>query len=248
MRRTPAARRRQRSVRVAFAATVLLLSTAGAAAGLVLADPLALTVALVVSVVCGWAALRVVVVELRQQRRAHAADRARLSQGFHAEIAEQSTHRRAALAGAAAEAQRTDRRRARRGRAGGHPAALGGPRPPRRAPGAHRGRPRRLRRTTGARPRGQPGHPQRRGGRRAGLVGRRSRRVGARHRRRPAQLVRRHRAPAPPTTRAAPSALVQLGRHARRPRPHRHRPTARPRPGFRHFRAPAPLASVTPVT
>ena len=109
MRRTPAARRRQRSVRVAFAATVLLLSTAGAAAGLVLADPLALTVALVVSVVCGWAALRVVVVELRQQRRAHAADRARLSQGFHAEISEQSTHRRAALAGAAAEAQRSMR-------------------------------------------------------------------------------------------------------------------------------------------
>jgi hypothetical protein len=107
MRRTPAARRRQRSVRVAFAATVLLLSTAGAAAGIVLADPLALSVALVVSVVCGWAALRVVVVELRQQRRAHAADRARLSQGFHAEIAEQSTHRRAALAGAAIEAQRT---------------------------------------------------------------------------------------------------------------------------------------------
>lgn len=107
MRRTPAARRRQRSVRVAFAATVLLLSTAGAAAGLVLADPLALSVALVVSVVCGWAALRVVVVELRQQRRAHAADRARLSQGFHAEIAEQSTQRRAALAGAAAEVQRT---------------------------------------------------------------------------------------------------------------------------------------------
>ncbi len=107
MGRTPAARRRQRSVRVAFAAAVLLLSTAVAVAAVVLADPLALTAAVAFSVVCGWAALRVVVVELRQQRRAHAQERSRLAQDFHAEIAEQAVRRRAALAGSAREVERT---------------------------------------------------------------------------------------------------------------------------------------------
>lgn len=107
MGRTPAARRRQRSVRVAFAAGVLLLSTAVAVAAVVLADPIVLSAAVAFSVVCGWAALRVVVVELRQQRRAHAQERSRLAQDFHAEIAEQSVRRRAALAGSAREVERT---------------------------------------------------------------------------------------------------------------------------------------------
>lgn len=96
MRRTPAARRRQRSVRVAFAAAVLLVSTAGATTGLLLDDPVALAVALVVSVACGWAALRIMVVELRQQRREHARERAAMARGFHHEYTAQATERRTA--------------------------------------------------------------------------------------------------------------------------------------------------------
>jgi hypothetical protein len=96
MRRTSAARRRQRSVRVAFAAAVLLVSTAGATTGLLLDDPVALAVALVVSVVCGWAALRIMVVELRQQRREHARERAAMARSFHQEYAAQASGRRSA--------------------------------------------------------------------------------------------------------------------------------------------------------
>lgn len=96
MRRTPAARRRQRSVRVAFAAAVLLVSTAGATTGLLLDDPVALAAALVVSVVCGWAAMRIMVVELRQQRREHARERAAMARSFHHEYAAQASGRRSA--------------------------------------------------------------------------------------------------------------------------------------------------------
>lgn len=96
MRRSRAARRRQRSVRVAVAAGVLSLAGAGAVTSLVLADVVALVAALVLSVVCGWVALRIMVVELRCQRREHARERASMARGFHHEYAEQATERRIA--------------------------------------------------------------------------------------------------------------------------------------------------------
>jgi hypothetical protein len=71
-----AARRRQRSVRVTVAVSLLGVATAGVAVALPTQSPAALSGAGVLAVVLGWAALRMVWTEVLQTRRENARDRA----------------------------------------------------------------------------------------------------------------------------------------------------------------------------
>lgn len=75
-------RRRQRSVRVSVAAALLTLGTVAVVVALSLATVPALSVASVFSLVCGWAAARIVYSELVESRRTHARDRAAQAQSF----------------------------------------------------------------------------------------------------------------------------------------------------------------------
>ncbi len=88
-RRSPS-RRRQRSVRVTVAVALLALGTAAVVVALSLATVPALSVASVLSLVCGWAAARIVWNELAQSRRTHALDRATQARSFSALFAERS--------------------------------------------------------------------------------------------------------------------------------------------------------------
>jgi hypothetical protein len=89
--RTSPSRRRQRSVRVTVAVGLLVVATAGVVLALSLASVPALSVASVFSLVCGWAAARIVYTELVQSRRAHARDRATQAKSFRDLFAERST-------------------------------------------------------------------------------------------------------------------------------------------------------------
>jgi hypothetical protein len=73
--RTPA-RRRQRSVRVTVAVSLLSVATAAVLLALPTQSPLLLSVSSVTAIVLGWAALRIVWTEVLQSRRENALDRA----------------------------------------------------------------------------------------------------------------------------------------------------------------------------
>src|SRR4051794_33950864 len=88
-RRTPS-RRRQRSVRVTVAVALLALGSAAVLVALSVATVPALSVASIFSLVCGWAAARIVYNELLQSRRTHARDRAAQAKSFRALFTERS--------------------------------------------------------------------------------------------------------------------------------------------------------------
>lgn len=73
--RSPA-RRRQRSVRVTLAVTLLCLATAAVLAALPTQSPILLSAASVLALALSWAALRMMWTEVLQSRRENAADRA----------------------------------------------------------------------------------------------------------------------------------------------------------------------------
>lgn len=83
-------RRRQRSVRVRVAAVLLSLATTMVLLALVLANGSALTAAALVTLACGWAALRILCTELAQSRRRHLQDRAAQARAFQALDSERS--------------------------------------------------------------------------------------------------------------------------------------------------------------
>jgi Skp family chaperone for outer membrane proteins len=91
MVRMSPSRRRQRSIRVTVATALLALGTAAVLIALSLATVPALSVASVLSLVCGWAAARIVYNELVQSRRTHARDRAAQAQSFRELFTERST-------------------------------------------------------------------------------------------------------------------------------------------------------------
>jgi len=84
------ARRRQRSVRVSVATVLLGIGTAGVALALPGQSPAWLSVAAVVALICGWAALRIVWTEVLQSRREHAADRAAQAQAYRSMFSERA--------------------------------------------------------------------------------------------------------------------------------------------------------------
>jgi hypothetical protein len=77
-----AARRRQRSVRVTVAVSLLGVATAGVALALPTQSPLALSGASVLAIVLGWAALRMTWTEVLQSRRENARDRAAAASAY----------------------------------------------------------------------------------------------------------------------------------------------------------------------
>ncbi len=87
---TSPSRRRQRSVRVTVAIGLLALGTAAVVVALSLATVTALSTASVFSLVCGWAAARIVYSELIESRRVHARDRSAQAQSFVALFTERS--------------------------------------------------------------------------------------------------------------------------------------------------------------
>jgi hypothetical protein len=90
MSRMSPSRRRQRSVRVTVAIALLALGTAAVVVALSLATVPALSIASVFSLVCGWAAARIVYTELVEHRRVHARDRAAQAQSFRVLFTERS--------------------------------------------------------------------------------------------------------------------------------------------------------------
>ncbi len=87
---TSPSRRRQRSVRVTVAVGLLAMATATVVVALSLATVPALSVACVFTLVCGWAAARIVWTELVQSRRTHAVERATQARSFRALFTERS--------------------------------------------------------------------------------------------------------------------------------------------------------------
>lgn len=87
---TSPSRRRQRSVRVTVAVALLALGTAAVLVALSLATVPALSVASVLSLMCGWAAARIIYNELVQSRRIHARNRAAQAQSFRELFTERS--------------------------------------------------------------------------------------------------------------------------------------------------------------
>ena len=90
MSRMSPSRRRQRSVRVSVAVVLLGLGTAAVVVALSLATVPALSVASILSLLCGWAAARIVYSELIESRRVHARDRAAQAQSFRTLFTERS--------------------------------------------------------------------------------------------------------------------------------------------------------------
>jgi len=80
----PASRRRQRSVRVTVAATLVAAASLGLVATLPLPEPGPLRVAVVVALLLVWAAARIVHQELVTTRQEHARDRARQARSYSA--------------------------------------------------------------------------------------------------------------------------------------------------------------------
>lgn len=72
-----AIRRRQRSVRIVVATILIGLATLGALPALIAQSALWLSVALVATLLCGWAAIRILCTEVLQARREGAAGLAR---------------------------------------------------------------------------------------------------------------------------------------------------------------------------
>jgi hypothetical protein len=90
MVRMSPSRRRQRSVRATVAVALMALATVAVVVALSLASVTALSIASVLSLVCGWAAARIVHTELVQSRHAHARDRAAQAQAFRVLFTERS--------------------------------------------------------------------------------------------------------------------------------------------------------------
>ncbi len=97
MSRSPS-RRRRRSVRATVAAGLLLIGTVVGTAALATGSTPLLAVAAGVGPLLGWAALRIARTELRQERHAHARDRAQQAQSFQRLLAARSEEHRAFLA------------------------------------------------------------------------------------------------------------------------------------------------------
>jgi hypothetical protein len=83
-------RRRQRSVRVTVAVTLLSVATAAVVGALPTQSPLWLSGAAVLSLVLGWAAARIVYSELVQSRVDNATDRAAQAQAYRRLFAERA--------------------------------------------------------------------------------------------------------------------------------------------------------------
>ena len=90
MEPTSPSRRRQRSIRVSVAIALLALGTGAVLVALSIATVPALSVASVFSLLCGWAAARIVYNELVQSRRVHSRDRAAQAQSFRELFTERS--------------------------------------------------------------------------------------------------------------------------------------------------------------
>src|SRR5690349_18547054 len=75
-RNRTSARRRQRSVRVTVAVSLLAVATVAVLAALPTQSPALLSVAAVAALALGWASLRIVWTEVLQSRRENATDRA----------------------------------------------------------------------------------------------------------------------------------------------------------------------------
>lgn len=84
------ARRRQRSVRVTVAVTLLGVATVVVLAALPTQSPLLLSISSVVALVLGWAAARMMWTEVLQSRREQAADRAAAASAYKSLFAERS--------------------------------------------------------------------------------------------------------------------------------------------------------------
>jgi hypothetical protein len=84
------ARRRQRSVRVTVAVTLLGVATIVVLAALPTQSPLLLSISSVVALVLGWAAARMMWTEVLQSRREQAADRAAAASAYKSLFAERS--------------------------------------------------------------------------------------------------------------------------------------------------------------
>ena len=84
------ARRRQRSVRLVVAVSLMSLATVLVALALPTGSALWLGLAAVVSLVCGWASARIVWTEVLQSRREAARDRAVQAQAYRSMYAERA--------------------------------------------------------------------------------------------------------------------------------------------------------------
>lgn len=84
------ARRRQRSVRVTVAVTLLCVATVVVLAALPTQSALLLSISSVVALVLGWAAARMMWTEVLQSRREQAADRAAAASAYKSLFAERS--------------------------------------------------------------------------------------------------------------------------------------------------------------
>jgi hypothetical protein len=83
-------RRRQRSVRVTVAVVLLSIATGAVLLALPTQSPIWLSVAAVGSLLCGWAAARIVYTELVQSRADNAADRAAQATAYRSLFAERA--------------------------------------------------------------------------------------------------------------------------------------------------------------
>lgn len=84
------ARRRQRSVRVTVAVTLMIVATAVVLLALASRSVPVLSAAAVAGLVLGWAALRIVWTEVLQSRRHHALDRAATAQAYRSLFSERA--------------------------------------------------------------------------------------------------------------------------------------------------------------
>lgn len=84
-------RRRQRSVRVTVAVSVLGVATAAVLLALPTQSPVWLSMAALLALACGWASARIVYSELLQSRREAAADRAAQAQAYRTMFTERAS-------------------------------------------------------------------------------------------------------------------------------------------------------------
>ena len=89
-RNRSSARRRQRSVRVTVAVSLLAVASVAVLAALPTQSPALLSVAAVSAVVLGWAAVRIVWTEVLQSRRENAADRAATASAYRSLFSERA--------------------------------------------------------------------------------------------------------------------------------------------------------------
>lgn len=83
-------RRRQRSVRVTVAVSLLAVATVGVLAALPTQSPALLSVSSVLALALGWAALRIVWTEVLQSRRENATDRAATASAYRSLFTERA--------------------------------------------------------------------------------------------------------------------------------------------------------------